>query len=207
MLDATDALFRSIARNQEWYGVAYAQARKEGLRSNAIQERIAELRSAGRANDPADTALAQSLDAHADQFARRTVFQEPGGEITRAVQGLQKIPGGAFVLPFVKTPANILRQGLEFSPAGAVMKGARAGGCAGAQAQGRALAGSLALVPMALWAVQGRLSGSGPQDPAERVALMESGWRPNSIRIGDRWISYQLFQPFSRAAFDHGQPV
>jgi hypothetical protein len=26
---------------------------------------------------------------------------------------------------------------------------------------------------------------------------MESGWRPNSVRIGDQWVSYSLFQPVS----------
>ena len=26
---------------------------------------------------------------------------------------------------------------------------------------------------------------------------MESGWRPNSVKVGDKWVSYSLFQPAS----------
>ena len=43
----------------------------------------------------------------------------------------------------------------------------------------------------------GRLSGNGPSHPAERNALYEAGWRPNSVKLGDQWVSYQLFQPVS----------
>jgi hypothetical protein len=55
----------------------------------------------------------------------------------------------------------------------------------------------MALAPIAYLAASGRLSGNGPTDPGERAALYESGWLPNSVRIGDRWIRYQLFQPLS----------
>jgi len=26
---------------------------------------------------------------------------------------------------------------------------------------------------------------------------MEKGWRPNSVKFGDSWVSYQLMQPLS----------
>jgi hypothetical protein len=42
-----------------------------------------------------------------------------------------------------------------------------------------------------------RLSGNGPKDATERAALMESGWRPNSVKVGDSWVSFQLMQPLS----------
>jgi hypothetical protein len=57
--------------------------------------------------------------------------------------------------------------------------------------------GTVLLAPLAWLAATGRLSGAGPSDPAERAALMESGWRPNSIRVGDKWVEYALFQPVS----------
>ena len=46
-------------------------------------------------------------------------------------------------------------------------------------------------------AAKGLMSGSGPKDSADRAALMESGWRPNSLKVGDQWVSYQLAQPLS----------
>jgi hypothetical protein len=57
--------------------------------------------------------------------------------------------------------------------------------------------GSMALGGLAYLAATGRLSGSGPRNPAERAQLMESGWRPNSVKVGDQWIEYSLFQPVS----------
>lgn len=44
------------------------------------------------------------------------------------------------------------------------------------------------------------MSGSGPSDPRERAALMQGGWQPYSVRVGDRWVSYQRFDPLSLLA-------
>jgi hypothetical protein len=190
-LDAADVFFRSIARNQELYGMAHTQATREGLKGQPFLHRVAELR-AGLTPD------ALALHQQAEAFATRTVFQETPGFIASAVQSVaRRYPVFSFVVPFVKTPANITRQGLEFSPAGVLMKAAKQEGRAGRQAQARAVAGSAAAAALAYYAAAGRLSGTGPRDPAKRAALMESGWRPNSVRIGDQWVSYQLFQPVS----------
>lgn len=190
-LDGADQFFRSVARDMELYGAAHAQAKSEGLTGARLEQRMAALTSG-------TDEIAQQVQAHADTFARRSVFQETPGPITQAVQGaLRAFPPLSLVLPFVKTPSNILRQGLEFSPAGFLMQAARQGGRAGAQAQGRAVAGSMALGGLVYLAIQDKLSGSGPSNPAERAQLMESGWRPNSLKVGDQWVSYSLFQPLS----------
>ncbi len=193
-LDGADTFFRSIARNGELYRLSHTQAKGEGLTGERFVERVADLRS-GLAPD------APIFQEQAAEYARRSVFQEKPGKIASWVLQGHQVPVVGhvmpFVLPFVKTPANIFRQGLEFSPAGVLMKAARQGGRAGAQAQGRAVVGSLAAGYLAWLAATGRLSGNGPRDPADRAALMESGWRPNSVRIGDSWVNYQLFQPVS----------
>jgi hypothetical protein len=191
MLDAADAFFRSVARNMELYGLAHATAREEGSTGARLLERMAELR-AGTSPD------ALAVRQQAEAFATRAVFQERPGAVAAWLQrGAQQFPPLAFVLPFIRTPANILRQGLEFSPAGAVMRAARQGGRPGTQAQARVALGTAASGALAYYAATGRLSGDGPRDPAKRAAAMESGWRPNSVRLGDAWVSYQLFQPVS----------
>jgi hypothetical protein len=191
LLNATDQFFRPIARDMELYGAAYAQARREGLRGDALLDRMAAIKTG---TDEVST----RIRAQADAFAARSVFQEKSGALTQFLQaGVKRFPAFSFVVPFIRTPANIFRQGLEFSPAGAVMKAARQGGRAGSQAQARVAVGSMLLAPLAYLAATGRISGSGPRDPIERARLMESGWRPNSILIGDRWVSFSLFQPIS----------
>jgi hypothetical protein len=165
----------------------------------------------------------------ADDYAARAVFQERPGPITAKLLALKNDPqtpvamraAMTFVMPFIKTPANILRQGAEFSPLGFVMRAAQQDGRAGSQALGRAAMGTAAMGSFAYLAASGRLTGFGPTNPGERAAFMESGKRPNSIRIrltpetarelqksgvdvaptapesGEFWVNYQLFQPFS----------
>lgn len=191
LLDASDTLFRSTARSMETYGLAHAKAKAEGLSGQRFLERIAELRTG---TSPESVAIRQQ----ADTFATRSVFQEKPGKLATKLQLIARdYPAFSFVVPFIKTPANIMRQGLEFSPAGVLMQAVRQEGRVGTQAQARVLAGTGAAAALAYYAATGRLSGNGPQNRADRAALMESGWRPNSVRIGDTWVSYQLFQPVS----------
>jgi hypothetical protein len=200
-LDAGDTFFRSVARNLELYGLAHTQAKNEGLAGQRFLDRVADLR-AGL------TPEGQALKAQAETFATRAVFQEQGGPLTSiAQQAVRVFPPLSLVVPFIRTPGNIFRQGLEFSPAGVLMKAARQGGRAGVQAQARVALGTTAAGYLFWLAATNRLSGNGPRDPADRAALMESGWRPNSVRIGDSWVSFQLMQPLSVQAALVGNAV
>lgn len=105
-----------------------------------------------------------------------------------------------FVLPFVKVPANIIRQNIESVPGGALLTeqgraALKAGGRESAEAMGRMAVGSTALGLLAYWASQGLVSGNGPQDPDARAALMKTGWKPRSIKIGDTWVDYTAVLP------------
>ena len=68
LLDAADQLFRGIARNQELYGAAYAQAKREGKRGQALFERMA----AGRGTPEArqDAVLQQMIGMESEELAR-----------------------------------------------------------------------------------------------------------------------------------------
>jgi hypothetical protein len=190
-LDASDTLFRSVSKNMELYGLASTTAKNEGLTGQAFLDRVAQLRSA-------TTPEGIALRDQAHLFARRSVFQEQPGEFVQKIQEMSRMfPPLTFIMPFIKTPANILRQGVEFSPLGAAMPAFRQGGRAGAQAQARVATGTAAAGVLAYLAATGRLSGRGPSNPGERNALYEKGWEPNSVKIGDTWVSYQLFQPVS----------
>ena len=192
-LVAGDVIFRTAARKAELASSAYALGRKEGLKGDKLADRMADLLS-GRSPDGA------ALREQAERIATRTVFQEQG-PITDWIRKAHQIPGlkqvMTFTVPFVRTPGNILRQGVEVSPLGFALKGAREGGRFGAQMQGRAFAGTLAAGYLAYLASTDRISGSGPKNRAERDRLYEQGWRPNSVLVGDKWVSYQLFQPVS----------
>lgn len=40
-------------------------------------------------------------------------------------------------------------------------------------------------------AASGMISGTGPKGKNERAVLMKTGWRPNSVKVGDTWLPYQ----------------
>jgi len=194
-LEAMDNFFASIAYHQELYGGAHAAAMRE-LRANKITratfaDRMAELLAEGG-----------DLTSNAERYARRATFREEPGALVKGVEGLKRRwPIFNYIVPFVRTPAAIFRQGVESTPLGVFTTQFKeeiaAGGRRAAQAQARIAMGTMLTAAMGYLAAQGRISGAGPSNYLERQALMDSGWRPNSIKIGDRWVSYQLFQPLS----------
>lgn len=53
----------------------------------------------------------------------------------------------------------------------------------------RSLVGTLAM-GLLYALLRNNISGGGPRDKDRRAQLMATGWRPYSVRIGDRWIPY-----------------
>jgi hypothetical protein len=43
----------------------------------------------------------------------------------------------------------------------------------------------------------GRLTGNGPADTELRNAWIQAGWRPRSIKVGDKFINYDGLEPFA----------
>ncbi len=209
LLEAEDQVFHSVAYSQELYSRLYAKARgqaaKEGIAKDKVADYVQDRMSAWKLNTPKDVAQA------AQAAALRMVLKEEPGTWVKGLLNLKENGGGIgkfmnFIVPFIKTPANILRQGVEATPLGIVPAGRTAqqraafaaGGRESAEAGGRIAAGTSALALLAYYAASGQISGSGPKDASERAALMEKGWRPQSIKIGDTWVDYTNLQPLSQ---------
>jgi hypothetical protein len=45
--------------------------------------------------------------------------------------------------------------------------------------------------------LSGGLTGNGPANREDRNAWIQSGWRPRSIKLGDKWVSYDSLEPFT----------
>lgn len=43
----------------------------------------------------------------------------------------------------------------------------------------------------------GKITGKGPDEPNLQRSLRQAGWQPYSLRIGDRWVSYQRLDPWA----------
>ena len=65
---------------------------------------------------------------------------------------------------------------------------------------GRQIMGSTVVMGAGLWAMEGNLTGNGPQDNAEKRRMMAMGWKPLSIKnpITGQWHSYRGVEPFDK---------
>jgi len=63
---------------------------------------------------------------------------------------------------------------------------------------GRQIMGASLITGTGLMALNGQLTGNGPQDAAERYRMQKMGWKPLSIRnpFTGKWHSYKGFEPF-----------
>lgn len=192
LLSASDELFKGMARRMELSGLAVRQAAKEGLTGSERRQRAAELLA-----NPTDEMLDKAFD-----YGRYVTFQRPLGhgmqDFSRFVQNT---PGMKFIVPFVRTPTNLLKFAVERSPAAPLLKEWRADiGAGGARrdlALAKALVGSGVGAVAAELAHKGLITGNGPADEQAAQILRADGWQPYSIKIGNRYYSYSRLDPFA----------
>jgi hypothetical protein len=192
LLTAEDQLFKGIARRMELNAEAVRIASREGLKGSERKARIAELIA-----NPTDDMLARSLD-----YGRYLTFQRPLGAFG---QGLTRITSDSFpakvVVPFVRTPINLLKFATERSPAAPLLKEWRADFKAGGErrdlAVARAMLGTGFATLFYQMALDGQITGAVPPDPAKAKLLYADGWQPYSIKVGDRYVSYSRLDPFA----------
>jgi hypothetical protein len=156
-----------------------------------LRERFAEL----VANPPEHIRL-QAVDA-----ALYATFTSKAGGAAQALVRLREAwPATVFLIPFVKTPINIMRYSFERTPVAPLMSGFRAdvaaGGARAELALARMATGTSIMLMAADYADRGLITGKGPTDAGKREALERQGWKPYSIRMGDKWVSYDRLDPY-----------
>lgn len=191
-LGAADEFFKAVARNGELNALAIRRAHSEGLSGQAAKDRIADLVS-----NPSDAMVARARD-----FSRYVTFTRPLGPLGSKVQGItEEAPILKAILPFVRTPSNLFKYSIERSPAAPIMKEwrneIRAGGARRDTAIARAVFGSGMMAIAAQAAAEGTITGALPSDKNRANLLRANGWQPYSIKIGDKYHSYQRMDPFA----------
>lgn len=192
LLTAEDQLFKGVARRMELNAEAVRIAHKEGLKGEDATARIAELVA-----NPTDEMFAKALD-----YGRYLTFQRKLGEFG---QGLSRITSSnlpaKIIVPFVRTPINLLKFATERSPAAPLLKEWRQDFMAGGERRDMAIARVMLGTgfAMAIYeaAMQGQLTGAVPPDPGKARLMYADGWQPYSIKLGDRYISYTRLDPLS----------
>jgi hypothetical protein len=195
LLTAEDAFFKTLAYRQEINALSMRQALSEGHRGRALAQRIAELRSSPSAE----------MQGAATAFARKQTFTSGLGPFASRVAALRQagVSGrvASVIVPFLRTPVNLIRFAAERTPIAPVMKSVRddLAGKNGAVARDTAIARIGMGSAIGAWAVyetlQGNITGNGPTDPEKRRLWLADGNQPYSARVGDTWYSYSRLEP------------
>ena len=206
-----DALARRVAeimgRTDAQRAAAETQALAEGLTGNDLARRVTDIMDRQRPED---------VRTNARDFGLRSTFNnEPYGVLGAAARAMNQlsadVPAVRAIVPFTNIIANVVNEGLNWFPptgVGRSIWGHWQGRLNGQEitnmedlydqharaALGTVLvAGLYAAIAAAMddddpWI---DITSMGPKDAGQRAQLRMRGWMPKSIKIGDRWYSYQ----------------
>jgi hypothetical protein len=235
-LEAFDSFFKSLSAGQELYGQAYISLRKAGkthAQAKAQMPTIVKELTDFAANPPkmpkglsaeeatiwrqdqANTWQAKTLK-QIERVALEDTFQAELGPLGKAgSQWLRHSALGRLIIPFYRTPVNILKEsarrtpglGLGFSmvEAHAALKSKdpqviyKATENMAKSISGSILAGGAIWLGTELSDPDGPLEivGAGPTDPRQQKIWRDLGYIPYSIRVGEKFYEYGRIEPFA----------
>ena len=205
-LAAGDEIFRTMGFQRKLHRDAYTMARKEGLRGKQLEARMNEL-----LNVP----TLKMLD-DATLEGKRMTFQEDLGSFMSSLDTLRnpsmgKSAGDKAVrtgvrlfIPFLKTPTNLFKQSMDFSPIGYLKNGPeliraikrgdveKAGTILGEATLGTALAAWIAIETL-----EGNVTGGAPSSKSEKDRFYRENKMPYAVKIGGVWYQYKRVDPFA----------
>lgn len=198
-LTTGDELFKQLNYRASAYAVVTKEASERGLKglelANYIETRFQEFFENGKGIDPA-----------ALREAKISTFQEDliqGSIAASSASFISRHPTLRLIMPFVKTPINILKQATFRTPGINLLLESyrgelKAGGSRAARARGQLAFGGILWGSAIALALSGRITGRGPsgKDHQKRQALMLSGWRAYSIKVGNKYIGYDRLDPW-----------
>jgi hypothetical protein len=194
------SFFRFLGYRAEIEAQAYRQAAKEGL--SPLDGEAFWQRRASLADQPTDDMMKAGIDNgnHLTFIGEQGTFGQAVSKLANTRMG----PGGMqpfkLILPFTHIPGQILRAGLEQTPAAFLdekMRGdllGKNGAVAADTARARLIAGGAVSAMVANWAINDTITGYGPTDPTERARWLRTH-EPYSVRLGGSWYSYNKFGP------------
>jgi hypothetical protein len=179
LMEASDVFFRKLSTSGE----------VEALMSKGVSEAEAITKASKTAEE---LVFRKALDPM--NKTGQGVVLSAIDKLTTAVYKLRNVPGFKWFIPFVQTPMNILKQGIEYSPLGV---STLVGNTAKIEQFGKTLVGTtifagagwLALKDLTTWAV--------PTSPKEKDAFYAAGMQPYAIKLGDNWVSYSRLGPLA----------
>ena len=141
------------------------------------------------------------------EYAEIGTFQSDPGKVANYISGaVSAIPGGTWMIPFIRTPANILTYQLEHLPVvRSFSKNYRAAKDGGdelllAEMNGRQAIGVMAVAASAYMAANNLITGDKPdprKEPAEYQRWTDLNIKPRSLNFNDVYVPYNMVEPLS----------
>jgi len=222
LLVGIDEGMKAMLRRQKFNAMAYRKALEETKDNpQALNQRFRDLRNQKLLGDEGleawksvKAADNESLEAlapaiMAQNYAKMAVFQQ---ELLGQARGLQKFRSEVkpmmLMLPFFKTPYNILKEGLTFVPGvgygvGKVYRYAddlaqgKSVPMSKSEIYARQSIGFGALATAMYLYEEGLITGAYPADANERQMLRDAGIPELSIKTPNGWVSFQKIEPLS----------
>jgi hypothetical protein len=208
-LAMSDELYKGIAYQQQINVMAARLAREEGLTGSAASSRINQLRINPTPKMHLEAANHQNYQTFQQSMRR---YQRPGdpytksfGEILTQIANFEALglPLGRLILPFVKTPYNLVKYATDRTMLGLFAREARDNilGRNGAVARdmqvARMVTGNMVALGVGYMVLNDMITGAGPTDSKEAMTWKMTGKQPYSVRVGDTWVSYRRLDPFA----------
>ena len=186
-LGAEDEFFKTVGYRMELNALAYRQASKEGLEGEDFVARVANL-----IENPTE-----EIHLGATNASRYQTFTNDLGRSGKDAQKfINNFPPAKIILPFVRTPTNIIKYTAHRTPFNKQMwADYNAGGVKKDVAIARMAMGSGALFMGFNYALEGKITGKGPSNSAQRNALRLTGWQPYSIYHNGTYYAYNRLDP------------
>lgn len=188
LMEANDVLFRTMIE----------QGEKEALAFRAVKK-----------GELVNARTMAAIDKQAKETSLEYVFRKPLDTMNETGQGsvlsgidkatalilkARDLPGVGWFVPFVQTPMNILKQGIEFSPLGALTL---INNTKKTEQLAKMAVGSAVFLGAGALALEGKTTWGAPKNPSDREAFYASGRRPYSVKINDKWVSYSKLGPLA----------
>jgi hypothetical protein len=190
LLTTGDEFFKAVGYRMELHAQAFRMAAGEGLDGRAMAQRMQDLID----NPP------ENIELEAINAMRYQTFTNELGDTGKSFQDtVSKTPGARVIIPFIRTPTNIIKYVGERTPLSPLLPSVReelkAGGARRDMALAKVATGSMIMAGAADFAMSGDITGGGPKDPATKNILRATGWQPYSIRAGNEYHAYNRLDP------------
>jgi len=202
-LAAEDALFRTWGERAKAYEMAVDRAAREKVMPGTREWNETVQTYLDKPGTRLDAEHAAKVKLAIEEVGSEAVFSQRLGPHLEMLQRAMSGTGMEFVVPFVRTPANLVSWAMQHTPGFNLLSGRwRRDFAAGGERQSRAIARVMIGTVLTAWAydqiAEGNLSGGGMFTPELKKTKMAAGWQPYSVKIGDSWYSYQRMEPVAK---------